>query len=351
MFGYIVALLDQKRDMITYSFKTSMGSPLPLRMVLFIFVMVFGVYACSVSLKQISLQKNPENIPLSTREAEKDCAFHVPPEEIPYVHFPRPKTFSRRECSCTPVRFFVLLSMQRTGSGWFETLLNSHPNVSSNGEIFSVKERRNNITAIIRTLDAVYSLDWVSSAAKNECVAAVGFKWMLNQGLLDHQMDILEYFKSHGVSVIFLFRRNLLRRFISVLANNYDRHAKQLNGTHKSHVHSKEEAEILAQFKPKINTAVLTSNLNDVESAMARCMELFNSTRHLTLYYEDIINNQNVLSRVQEFLGLPFRELKSRQVKIHTRPPLEHVLNWEDVYRSLNGTKYEHFLHQTDYVT
>lgn len=58
---------------------------------------------------------------------------------------------------------------------------------------------------------------------------------------MDHHREILEYFKSKGVSVIFLFRRNLLRRFISVLANNYDRHAKQLNGTHKSHVHSKEE--------------------------------------------------------------------------------------------------------------
>lgn len=71
--------------------------------------------------------------------------------------------------------------MQRSGSGWFETLLNSHPNISSNGEIFSVKERRSNITSILRTLDAVYSLEWLSSASKNECVAAVGFKWMLNQ--------------------------------------------------------------------------------------------------------------------------------------------------------------------------
>lgn len=87
----------------------------------------------------------------------------------------------RDECSCTPVRFFVILSMQRSGSGWFETLLNSHPNISSNGEIFSAARRRNNISTIINTLDKLYSLDWFSSAAKNECVAAVGFKWMLNQ--------------------------------------------------------------------------------------------------------------------------------------------------------------------------
>ena len=88
---------------------------------------------------------------------------------------------SREECKCNPVRFFAIISSQRSGSGWFETLLNSHMNVSSNGEIFSTKERRSNISSIIKTLDKVYNLDWNSSASKNECTAAVGFKWMLNQ--------------------------------------------------------------------------------------------------------------------------------------------------------------------------
>lgn len=89
----------------------------------------------------------------------------------------------RGECACTPVRYFVILSMQRSGSGWFETLLNSHPNISSNGEIFSVPHRRGNLSTIFNTLDTVYNLDWFSSAAKNECTAAYGLKWMLNQVL------------------------------------------------------------------------------------------------------------------------------------------------------------------------
>lgn len=54
-------------------------------------------------------------------------------------------------------------------------------NVSSNGEIFSVMDRRQNVSSIIKTLDTVYNLDWFTSASKNECSAAVGFKWMLNQ--------------------------------------------------------------------------------------------------------------------------------------------------------------------------
>lgn len=88
---------------------------------------------------------------------------------------------SRNECANNSVRFFAILSTQRSGSGWFETLLNSHINISSNGEIFSVLDRRRNISRIEQTLDEVYNLDWFSSASKNECSAAVGFKWMLNQ--------------------------------------------------------------------------------------------------------------------------------------------------------------------------
>lgn len=87
----------------------------------------------------------------------------------------------RAECRCNPVRYFAILSTQRSGSGWFETLLNSHSNISSNGEIFSVKVRRSNISTIVQTLDNIYNLDWLTSASKNECTAAVGLKWMLNQ--------------------------------------------------------------------------------------------------------------------------------------------------------------------------
>ncbi|CAN6443447.1 unnamed protein product [Victoria cruziana] len=240
--------------------------------------------------------------------------------------------------------------MQRSGSGWFETLLNSHPNVSSNGEIFSVKERRENFSTIERTLDRVYNLEWVSSAAKNDCVAAVGFKWMLNQATMEYHREIVKYFNQHGVSVIFLFRRNLLRRLISVLANAYDREKKLLNGTHKSHVHSATEAEVLALYRPVINTVNLLTNLKSVEKVMEDSLKFFNSTRHILLYYENLINNQD-LSAVQKFLGVPVRKLQSRQVKIHTKPPSEQIDNWDEVHRTLKGTEYEHFLEHADYIT
>nr|GMD09907.1 P-loop containing nucleoside triphosphate hydrolases superfamily protein [Ipomoea batatas] len=126
------------------------------------------------------------------------------------------------------------MSTQRSGSGWFETLLNNHTNISSNGEIFSVKPRRSNISTIVDTLDKIYNLDWLTSASKNECTAAVGLKWMLNQ------------------------------------------------------------AEILASYKPTLDTKILVPNLKQVDDMVAKSLEYFKSTRHIILYYEDIIQNKTV---------------------------------------------------------
>lgn len=80
--------------------------------------------------------------------------------------------------------------MQRSGSGWFETLLNSHTNVSSNGEIFGAKSRRTNASVILEIMDNVFNLDWISSSSKNECTAAIGFKWMLNQVISTNPISI-----------------------------------------------------------------------------------------------------------------------------------------------------------------
>ncbi|KNA12133.1 hypothetical protein SOVF_128680 isoform A [Spinacia oleracea] len=319
-------------------------SSLTIKMIMLVIATVCGVYICSVCLKQISNQTK-SSIEVIGRPG---IICETNNLNYPYLHYPQPETFSRAECAGNPVRFFVIITMQRSGSGWFETLLNSHVNVSSNGEIFSVMDRRDNVSSIIRTLDKVYNLDWFNSASKNECSAAVGLKWMLNQGLMDYPEEIVEYFNRKGVSAVFLFRRNLLRRLISVLANSFDRHAKILNGTHKSHVHSLEEAETLSKYKPLINSTSLLSSLKETEFTMAQALTYFNSTRHITLYYEDLIKNRTKLADVQDFLGIPHMNLTSRQVKIHKGHLREHIKNWIDVNKTLNGTAYEKFL-QLDY--
>ncbi|KAF7138350.1 hypothetical protein RHSIM_Rhsim07G0230900 [Rhododendron simsii] len=265
--------------------KAPKRSPLALRMVVLLFALACGVYICLICLRQTSFNNKIRF--LNVRVIEQPCpASGMKNLEIPNVHFPKPKTFSREECACNPVRFFAILSMQRSGSGWFETLLNSHMNVSSNGEILGAKERRSNVSAIIDTLDKVYNLDFFTSASKNECSAAVGFKWMLNQ------------------------------------------------------------AQILANYKPKVNATLLIHNLKEAEKTIAKALEYFKSTRQIVLYYEDIVSNRTKLVDVQEFLRLPYRELTSSQVKIHSGPLSKQIENWGDIQKAIKGTSYESFLNQ-----
>uniref|UniRef100_A0A1J3G529 Sulfotransferase n=1 Tax=Noccaea caerulescens TaxID=107243 RepID=A0A1J3G529_NOCCA len=319
-------------------------SPLFLRMIVLVFAMVCGLYICSVCLKQFGNVNFQSSQLVQSPFVNSHSSLHV----VTRIHYPKPQTFNRAECGHNPVRFFAILSMQRSGSGWFETLLNSHSNVSSNGEIFSVLDRRRNVSSIIRTLDRVYNLDWFTSASKNECSAAVGFKWMLNQGLLDSHEEIVDYFNRRGVSAIFLLRRNPLRRMVSVLANSYDRYAKLLNGTHKSHVHSPEEADALSRYKPEINSSSLIHDLQETEDLAAKALEYFNTTRHMVVFYEDLITNPTRLKQVQEFLNIPVKDLSSRQVKIHRGDLSDHIKNWEDINKTLNGTEFEKFL-RADY--
>ncbi|CAJ1929701.1 unnamed protein product [Sphenostylis stenocarpa] len=322
-------------------------SPMLLRTAVVMFSMVCGVFICSACLKQISTQARTTFVDFKVIDSHFQSRLKL--INTPHLlHYPKPVSFSRNECVHNPVLLFAILSNQRSGSGWFETLLNSHINVSSNGEIFSVRKRRQNVSSILQTLDKVYNLDWFNSASKNECSAATGLKWMLNQGLMEHHKEIAEYFNHKRVSIIFLFRRNLLRRMVSMLANSYDRYAKLLNGTHKAHVHSAEEADILSKYRPIINSTSLLDDLKDMEMTSAKALEYFNSTRHMIVYYEDLMRNHTKLKDVQEFLGLPQMELTSRHVKIHRGPLSDHIQNWDDVNKTLKGTVYESFL-EADY--
>ncbi|RRT72804.1 hypothetical protein BHE74_00035205 [Ensete ventricosum] len=167
-------------------------------------------------------------------------------------------------------------------------------------------------------------------------------------GVMQHHEEIIEYFKKRGVSAILLFRRNLLRRLVSVLANTHDRDAKQLNGTHKAHVHSTDEADVLARYKPTINTTLLIPELKHTDKWASEALGHFKSSRHILLYYEDLVNNKTKLMDVLEFLKLPQQKLFSRHVKIHNKPLSDQIENWDAVHAALKGTEYESFVN-TDY--
>lgn len=76
----------------TLIIKPPKKSPLLLRMTVLVFAVVFGVYICSICLKQLSIQTMTrfQSIKVIARPCHDTKLL-----EIPYKHYPMPETFSR----------------------------------------------------------------------------------------------------------------------------------------------------------------------------------------------------------------------------------------------------------------
>ena len=57
--------------------------------------------------------------------------------------------------------------------------------------------------------------------------------------------------------------------------------------------------EIIAKFKPRLHSWTMITNTTNIEKAIWDCLDHFNSTWYMILYYEDIINNNNVLNIIR----------------------------------------------------
>lgn len=54
------------------------------------------------------------------------------------------------------------------------------------------------------------------------------------------------------------------------------------------------QAQVLASYKPYVNATTLIPELKQVKNMAAKALGYFNSTRHILLYYEDVVKNRAV---------------------------------------------------------
>lgn len=67
-------------------------SPVFLRMIVLVFAMVCGVYICSLSVKQTNIHTNTRFLKIEVIER---LSHDYVIDQVPYLHYPKPKTFSR----------------------------------------------------------------------------------------------------------------------------------------------------------------------------------------------------------------------------------------------------------------
>lgn len=95
---------------------------------------------------------------------------------------------------------------------------------------------------------------------------------------------------SQSISVFFLIS---LRKFLVNLKYTKKTSRRLLKGRSQL-VIEMFQADILAKYKPVINATLLIHNLRQVEETTAKALEYFKSTRHIVLYYEDVVRNRTV---------------------------------------------------------
>ena len=54
------------------------------------------------------------------------------------------------------------------------------------------------------------------------------------------------------------------------------------------------QAKVLAKFKPTINITLLLPELEHAEEMATNALNYFNKTRHIVLFYEDLVKNLTV---------------------------------------------------------
>merc|ERR1712187_646253 len=159
------------------------------------------------------------------------------------------------------LRYFVIVSEQRSGSDLLVSLLDSHPNIRCYSEWF---KGRNSLT--LKQAFREMQSDLASSGARD--VQWLGFKLMLSQ--LDSVKGVLG---DSNVVVLFHWRRNVLRQMISNSANHLDKVLAPA-GQHQSHPRTVEEAAVIAKkTMPYIPSEHLDSEISDHFQQRCRIMQ------------------------------------------------------------------------------
>lgn len=253
---------------------------------------------------------------------------------------------------------FVLWSTWRSGTSWLMERLNNHPAIGTYGEILRVlppsaitpsgwlpgsqdrpfyatflRERGWDQSVLRRQIHLFHYLDYVYSPRRG--LRAIGFKLMYDQAR--PYPHVFAYFRRHNVRVLHLVRENLLDLILSRKANAFRKRAN---------VWSSDERELI---RPSLETGTLVGELTRLEweQRIARlAVRILRLSVH-EVSYEELLANDVRLDAVLAFLNVrrdPTAGLAANIVKLAPFSHREGIANFDEVERSLRGTRFHAFL-------
>lgn len=307
------------------------------------------------------------------RPATESQSWATPLPSIETAPQPRqPPNQPNREGFALPTEsWVVLLSLQRSGTHWLSHELNRDPCIAVLPEIlYHQTERFSWWTPTLRReaiqgffkgklLDPTAEfdgkqlpwtlVDYVAQTGKDLQNGRLvrGFNWKVNQAFPeDWSSWFKKYCLQHKIRIVFLQRRNDLRRIFSVEANR----KVPLYATKDAGEATKVRKEKV-ELDPKNLTYLLQRDKQKIQQVrqilgQARAMGL----PVLHVYYEDLAGSAANLEAVRNFLrqnsSCPPAPLSKAPgwVKLHNGS-LSHLIgNWNEVKKSLEATQWEWML-------
>ncbi len=225
-----------------------------------------------------------------------------------------------------PSTKFVIFGYGRSGSNLLVDLLNSHPYIYCNYELWGKKVFFPKL--YIKCCEALTRED------------VYGFKLLSShfeiQGV-DNPLEYMMELNNKGYKIISIKRRNILRQALSVLyaVNRKKFHHKRIEGVQEKKWMNVDMDKLLTELR-------FIDRLNELEE------QILKELPYLRLFYEDDLidgtKHQITVDKISDFLGITNARVKTDLVKTTPDDLSDFVENLDDLKGFIGQTKYSGYL-------
>lgn len=228
---------------------------------------------------------------------------------------------------------FVVLSRSRTGSNMLISLLNSHPNINVEGEIFGRLNGQN--------YNKVLS---VAFGKQSRHIKAKGFKIFYYHPIDDPESNIWnDLVNMDELHVIHLKRRNILRTLISRKLAATSDVWQTTNSSAKSVVDSKQVFFTVEE---------LVEGFEETRQWEKNGEEMFKGHNVLSIYYEDLVDDaESSFNELSNFLDVDYIKLETNLKKQNPEKIFDLISNYEELREYFSGTEWQIFFEESETET
>ena len=228
---------------------------------------------------------------------------------------------------------FVVFGQSRSGSTLLVELLNSHPQVHCDGEIFN----KNALFPNFRPLRWLFRENpswYLQHKAKNSSTPVYGFKMFFFQ--VHHPEVFLKWLSTSNFKIIHVQRENILQQSLSNIV------AMQTN-----HWHTREE-EVDPSGSITIYPEKLMQVLKNRNQWKIKEQNLIKDYNHIKINYEEHLEDdtqwQDAVDKAFRFLGLETCEVETSLKPTYKKPYSQIIKNYSELMQRVKNSDFAYLL-------